>query len=269
MAIAVVKTIGDGLTLPAGTIGARLNGFTAMTMHLWGWFNSFDVADSPNADACFRIAVGGATTGLGMNVDGGGGGANNKHQVNARSRTADALTQKETTTNIAASVWNSLGGVVDFTGGTVFPWLNGITQGGGAATFGSATYANVSPTDVERISNSNGATTQAVDGKICEVAIWKAALTDGEMVALSKGYSALLVRPQSLVFYAPLWGRATNEPDLVNTSTITKVNTSGNIVFTDHPPIIYPTLQQVRRFAPNAGGGGTPPTLAGSGWFMG
>lgn len=266
MAIQFVKTIGDGLTMPAGTIGARLNGVAGMSMHSWTWFTTFDALDSPNQDATWRIACSGATTGLGMNIDGGGGGVNKKHQVNARSTSADAIAQKESTTNVATGVWNSLGGAVNFSGGNVQPYLNGVAEGGGAATFGSASYVNSSPTDLDRISNSNGATVQAVNGKIAELAIWSTVLTAGEFLALSKGFSALLVRPQSLVFYAPLWGRATNEPDIVRTTTISKVNTSTNIIQVDHPKIIYPSFQEVRRFAP---AGGTPPILSGTGWFMG
>lgn len=39
---------------------------------------------------------------------------------------------------------------------------------------------------------------------ICEVAIWEASLTDDEIAILSKGFSPLLVRPQSLKLYTPL-----------------------------------------------------------------
>lgn len=50
--------------------------------------------------------------------------------------------------------------------------------------------------------NSNG--TSALNGLLAEVAVWSAALTDNEIVSLSKGFKATRVRPQSLVFYAPL-----------------------------------------------------------------
>ncbi len=42
------------------------------------------------------------------------------------------------------------------------------------------------------------------DGTIAEVGIWNAALTAAEVASLAKGMTCDKVRPQSLVFYAPL-----------------------------------------------------------------
>lgn len=266
MAIQFVKTSGDGLTFPTSTIGTRLNGAASASMHAWVWHTTDDAGDSANNGACMRMAINGATTGIFMNLDSGGGGTNRKHQVGGRATGADALSSKEMTTNLNLGQWNSLGGVWNYGANTLAPWMNGVTENGGAASFGAGTYTNGTPTDLDRISNSNGGTVQAVDGKICECAIWKVALTNGEMIALSKGFSALLIRPQSLIFYAPLWGRATNEPDLVRTTTITKVNTSGNIIRVDHPAIIYPSPQEIRAFG-GAGGGG--PAYVGNRFFLG
>jgi len=41
-------------------------------------------------------------------------------------------------------------------------------------------------------------------GRIAEVGIWNAALTAAEIDSLAKGMTCDKVRPQSLVFYAPL-----------------------------------------------------------------
>ena len=68
-------------------------------------------------------------------------------------------------------------------------------------------------------------------GRIAEVAIWKAALTADEVLALSRGMSPELVRPQSLVFYAPLL-RDLN--DRVNNLALTNV---GGALVSDHPRI--------------------------------
>jgi hypothetical protein len=43
-----------------------------------------------------------------------------------------------------------------------------------------------------------------MDGQIAEAAIWNAALTDAEVESLAKGFKPTRIRPQSLVFYAPL-----------------------------------------------------------------
>jgi hypothetical protein len=68
-------------------------------------------------------------------------------------------------------------------------------------------------------------------GRIAEVGIWKVALTADEVLALARGMSPELVRPQSLVFYAPLL-RDLN--DRVSNLTLTNVN--GALV-SDHPRI--------------------------------
>lgn len=67
-----------------------------------------------------------------------------------------------------------------------------------------------------------------------DYAIWNAALTDAEVLSLSKGYSPLLVRPQSLVFYLP---GVRNKQDVRKGITLTEAGTVGVIA---HPRIIYP-----------------------------
>ena len=43
-----------------------------------------------------------------------------------------------------------------------------------------------------------------MNGLIAEVGIWNAALTAAEVASLAKGMTCDKVRPQNLVFYAPL-----------------------------------------------------------------
>jgi hypothetical protein len=61
------------------------------------------------------------------------------------------------------------------------------------------------------------------DGKVAEAAIWSAALTDAEVASLGKGVSPRLIRPQSLVFYAPL---IRNLVDVRGGRTLTNNNTA-------------------------------------------
>src|SRR3990167_11535257 len=53
-----------------------------------------------------------------------------------------------------------------------------------------------------------------MDGRIAEVGIWNAALTDGEVAALARGVCPRYVRPDALVVYVPIWGNTDPEPDL-------------------------------------------------------
>lgn len=58
-------------------------------------------------------------------------------------------------------------------------------------------------------------------GDIAEVGVWNVALTTAEITMLARGVSPLNVRPDSLVFYAPLVGKHSPEPDLVGGLALT------------------------------------------------
>lgn len=81
-------------------------------------------------------------------------------------------------------------------------------DGGSSAT----NTTSITPTLLDRTNigvqfvQSSGGTSGSsfFDGKIAEVGIWNAALTTAEVASLAKGMTCDKVRPQSLVFYAPL-----------------------------------------------------------------
>jgi len=83
-----------------------------------------------------------------------------------------------------------------------------------------------------------------MDGDIAEVAFWNVVLTDAEFAMGAAGYSPLLIRPQSLVAYWPLWGVFSPEIDLFGGWDLTLQNAPA---VADHPPIhmpaplVYPT----------------------------
>lgn len=88
-------------------------------------------------------------------------------------------------------------------------------------------------------------------GNICEFAIWNVALGEPEVVSLSKGFSPLLVRPQSLVFYLPMV--RDNYTDIIGGNTMTAVNSP---IVAEHAPVIYPARQFISH--PVAVAGFTP-----------
>ena len=69
------------------------------------------------------------------------------------------------------------------------------------------------------------------------------------MAGLDAGYSPLFVRPQNLVFYAPLVREAV---DIVGGVALTPTNSPTISV---HPPIIYPS-SQILQFPPAAAASG-------------
>ena len=77
----------------------------------------------------------------------------------------------------------------------------------------------------------NGAIAGYFGGDIAEVGIWNAALTADEVASLAKGMTCDKVRPQSLVFYAPL---VRNLQDVKGGLTIANNNTA---TVANHPRV--------------------------------
>lgn len=77
----------------------------------------------------------------------------------------------------------------------------------------------------------NGVIGSQYTGFIAEVGIWSAALTASEVAALARGVSCDQVRPQSLVFYAPL---IRNIADMARGITLTNNNTA---TVANHPRV--------------------------------
>lgn len=71
------------------------------------------------------------------------------------------------------------------------------------------------------------------NGTIAEVGIWNAALTDAEIASLAKGITCDKIRPQSLVFYAPL------VRDLIDQKGGLAITNNNGATVANHPRI-YP-----------------------------
>ena len=100
-----------------------------------------------------------------------------------------------------AGVWN--------TTTSRLAYINGVA---GIENTTACTPAGADRVSIGRIGRSVPA--DYLDGTIAEVGIWNVALTATEILALAKGALPSMIRPQSLVFYAPCWGNDSPEPDL-------------------------------------------------------
>jgi hypothetical protein len=69
-----------------------------------------------------------------------------------------------------------------------------------------------------------------MDGQIGDVGVWDVELNSGEIVALAKGFKPSRVRPQSLVYYAPL----IREVQEVRTALTLTASASAPTVATHH-----------------------------------
>lgn len=133
-------------------------------------------------------------------------------------------------TAITTAAWHQLGGGWDGSS-TVRVILDGVQDGTGSMAQVHATQA--ADWNIGRRPTA----TSPFDGLIAEVALWVAYLTDGEWASLGKGFSPLLIRPQSLKAYWPILGNVSPEPDPRggNNATI-----NGTLNKADHPHIYTP-----------------------------
>ena len=95
-----------------------------------------------------------------------------------------------------------------------------------------------------RIGNNAGGN-RVWNGDLAEWAVWNAILTQEEATALSKGVCPLLIRPESLVFYAPVFGNQSPEPNLVHANSGTLTGTAAS---SRHPRTLRSAPRRV--FAP-------------------
>ncbi len=139
-----------------------------------------------------------------------------------------------TTTNAATvNSWNHLTGIFTTTNNRV-AILNGDT-----ANKGTNTTSLLWPSALDGISfgarYTNGG---EFTGYIAELAIWDVALTEIEVIALSKRYSPLLIRPARLQGYWPLLWNVDPEQDYIGRRGATGVDSP---TFVAHSSVIYPT----------------------------
>jgi hypothetical protein len=101
---------------------------------------------------------------------------------------------------VSANVWNHYAGVFA-SGSSRTPYTNGV-----AGAENTTTVAAITPTfsNIGAFYAGTSTPIQFFDGRIAEIGIWNAALTAAEIASLAKGMTPDKIRPQSLVFYAPL-----------------------------------------------------------------
>jgi hypothetical protein len=132
-----------------------------------------------------------------------------------------------TTATFSNTTWNH--GCAVFASSTSRTiYLNG---GNAVVSTGTRSPGSITRLDIGSRRNSS-ASTNWFNGKIAEVGIWDASLTADEINSLSKGVCCALVRPQSLVFYAPLIRNLFDYSK--STSAITN---NGATVFDLHPRV--------------------------------
>jgi hypothetical protein len=149
----------------------------------------------------------------------------------------------------SANAWHHAAYVIaSTTSRTVY--LNGSAGTEGTA---SVTPSGMDTTSVGRLVYG-GVPQDYMSGRIAELAFWSVALTAAEIASLAKGFSALLVRPQSLVEYWPLIGRLSPETGPKGAASLTVTGATAG----EHVRVYNPTTPAagavVRRLVPRGHG---------------
>lgn len=144
-------------------------------------------------------------------------------QVQGNTGTATVFTS----TGWTANTWNHACGTGKITDSFPFQefavYLNAGGKDTAASNVGAPSSAWSSTSIGVQYSNGGINAGSYFDGLIAEAGIWNVALTDDEIASLAKGMTCNLVRPQSLVFYAPL---IRDLQDVKGGLTLTNINTA-------------------------------------------
>lgn len=132
-----------------------------------------------------------------------------------------------TSSAFVANQWTHACGV--FTASSRTAYINGGNSGSNTQT-PTLSNSGINSVNIGAAVVNSIATGFAL-GMIADVGIWNQALTPQEIVSLSSGFSCERVRPQNLVFHAPLIRELS---DLRGGRTITNINGSTVV---DHPRI--------------------------------
>lgn len=151
-----------------------------------------------------QIAVALQNSGAAANSNNFNLAINSSAEVRARTNGTDAVS----TLTATAGVWVHMCAVFAATNSRA-AYINGGGKGTDAT--------NVSPSGINStLVGVGGGTVQRNNpftGPVCEVGIWNIALSDADVAMLALGYPPPMVRPDALVAYYPLIGRASPETD--------------------------------------------------------
>jgi hypothetical protein len=134
--------------------------------------------------------------------------------------------QAASSTNVSANNWFHACAVETSSNNRAI-YLNGGSVGTNTAT---RTPLNINAVNIG-VDRNNNTNVSLMSGLIAEVGIWNAALTAAEVASLAKGMTCDKVRPQSLVFYAPL------VRDLIDAKGGLTITNNNGATVANHPRV--------------------------------
>jgi hypothetical protein len=149
-------------------------------------------------------------------------GSSTSLRLNANTSVANTIIAD---TDFNLNEWNNVCGV--FTSATSRElFLNGVSVG--TSTVSAAPSVSLLKIGTR---TSGGVVANFMQDDMAEVGIWNAALTQPEIASLAKGMACDKIRPQSLVFYAPL------ARDLIDVRGGLAITNNNTATVANHPRI--------------------------------
>lgn len=166
---------------------------TAVPISMSAWFNTSNITNSLTV-----MSIASSTGSHRWGIRTGGSFAGDP--VGAYTQNGATIVAADTTTGYSANTWHHAGAVF-----TANNSRTAYIDGGSSATNTNSVTPSAALVNRTTIGSSwTGGARVYWPGKIAEVGIWNVALDDAEIEALAEGIRPSLVRPQNLVFYAPL-----------------------------------------------------------------
>jgi hypothetical protein len=187
----------------------------AVPMTLACWFNTNTGSNGSGALMACGVASGTHRNQIQTTAQAGG-----TQTILANAIGASGVAGSTTESTASNSSWAHAAGVfASLTSRTAY--LNGVAAIQGTADCGSQNQAD------SIVIGARWATTLGFfyEGTVAEAGIWNVALTNDEIASLADGFTCDRVRPQSLVFYAPL---IRDLHDIARGLTISNTNASNN-----------------------------------------
>lgn len=195
-----------------------------------------------------------------MYISASGGGGNNNKIFCLRSGST-ALYAESAVNALVVNTWRVIITSWDGSLASTFPKIYACDLGGSIAELSYVSQSALTGpvTDAAatlRIGARDPADASFFSGGLAECALWNRVLTADEMRALGRGFAPAFF-PRGRVFYCPINGRHTTEPNWAGTThgTVTEA------AYLTHPQVIYPTDTAPRLFKASGGGGGSPVIL--------
>lgn len=150
--------------------------------------------------------------------------------------TVDAIAT--TAATYTSNTWTHAAGTFAVASASRTAYLNG---GNAVTDSTSASNITLTSTSIGEIRRSTPA--YPFNGSLAECGIWNIILSANDIAALGAGMSPLLVRPDALVGYWPLWGNDSPEPDWNPNGSMHSMTLSGGpTAGTSNPPIVMPSM---------------------------